>query len=240
MEHENEFIQASRAGRHALAIAALSLATSAAFAQQLARSDDLANSGSNTNLMETWAKLRGELIEANELLSADVNNTFNPVGQVTDLVLSPDHRQVQYILYETPFPYSFFGAEDGFARYDAIELEHGAGFDTTLRLEPADSARPPEQLTITRDEARDRLVSRVIGSDMQFVDATREIDDLLIDRDTGAIVHYVVDTDPDALFGGETRTVPAARVTIADNGRISAALPLRELDSMQSYDPALL
>ena len=38
----------------------------------------------------------------------------------------------------------------------------------------------------------------------------------------------------------ERRTVPAARVTIADDGRVTAALRLRELDDMQLYDSALL
>ena len=163
------------------------------------------------------------------------------MGQVTDLVLTPDHKQVQYILYETPYPYSFFGAEDGFARYDGVEFYNDAELDTTLRFEAEDSAGAPEELKLTRDQARERLVSRVIGRPMEFADDTlREINDILIDRDTGAIVHYVVETDEDSIFRAERRTVPAARVTIADDGRVTAALRLRELDDMQLYDSALL
>jgi hypothetical protein len=155
--------------------------------------------------------------------------------------LTPDHDQVQYILYETPYPFSFFGAEDGFARYDGVEFENEATFDTTLRLEAEDSAGAPEELTLTRDQARERLVSRVIGSAMVFADdTTREIDDILIDRDTGAVAHYVIETDEGSIFGGERRTVPAARVSIADDGQVTAALRLRELDGVQVYDAALL
>jgi hypothetical protein len=191
--------------------------------------------------MESWAKMRGELVEANELLSADVTNGLNPVGQVTDLVLTPDHEQVQYILYETPYPYSFYGAEDGFARYDGVEFQSGAVFDTTLRLEAQDAAGAPQDLRLTRDQARERLVSRLIGSAMVFADdASREIDDILIDRDTGAVIHYVVETDANSIFRAERRTVPADRVTIADDGQVSAALRLRELADVQTYDPALL
>ena len=243
----------------AMTLASLALAFSPALmpshvlAQQQAKSDSSAsvqNTGRSgradgardrEQLLESWAKLRGEIIEANELLSADVSNGLNPVGQVTDLVLSPDHRQVQYILYETPFPYSFWGAGDGFARYDGVDFEHGAIFDTTLRLEAEDSANAPEELALTRDQARERLVSRVIGRPMLFADDTsREIDDILIDRDTGAVVHYVIETDEDSIFRAQRRTVPAARVSIEDDGQVTAALRLGELADVQIYDPALL
>lgn len=252
MKYRTTFTSQTKKLRHAaIALSTLALATSA-LAQQ-ARSDASASAQHNASgpnsadarkqqqLRESWAKMRGELVEANELLSADVTNGRNPVGQVTDLVLTPDHKQVQYILYETPYPYSFFGAEDGFARYDGVEFYNDAELDTTLRFEAEDSAGAPEELKLTRDQARERLVSRVIGRPMEFADDTlREINDILIDRDTGAIVHYVVETDEDSIFRAERRTVPAARVTIADDGRVTAALRLRELDDMQLYDSALL
>ena len=243
-----------------IALSALTLATTAALAQQRAPEQQKGASGSSASapsgnsakqnavssrndqqLMESWAKMRGEVVEANEILSADVSNGLNPVGQVRDLVLTPDHKQVQYILYETPYPYSFYGAEDGFARYDGVEFENEATFDTTLRLDAEDSAGAPEELKLTRDQARERLVSRLIGSAMLFSDdTTREVDDILIDRDTGAVNYYVVETDEDSIFGAERRTVPAARVSIADDGQLTAALRLRELDDIQTYDPALL
>ena len=238
----------------AIALSALTLATSAALAQQRAPEQGTSASARGSSamptrtatrndeqLMESWAKMRGEVVEANEILSADVSNGLNPVGEVTDLVLTPDHDQVQYILYETPYPYSFYGAEDGFARYDGVAFENEATFDTTLRVDAEDSAGAPEELALTRDQARERLISRVIGSAMLFSDdTTREIEDILIDRDTGAIVHYVVETDEDSIFKAERRTVPAARVSIADDGQVTAALRLRELDDVQVYDPALL
>lgn len=240
--------------RSAIAMSALALATASVLAQeQTARSSDTGsaqrsadrqNDGARRNsqqLMESWAKLRGEVVQADELLSADVSNGFNPVGQVTDLVLTPDHKQVQYILFETPYPWSFWGAEDGFARYDGVEFENEAALDTTLRLEAEDSAGAPETLELTRDQARERLVSRLIGSPMVFADdSAREIDDILIDRDTGAVIHYVVETDESSIFRGEPRTVPAARVSIADDGQVTAALRLAELEDVQIYDPELL
>jgi hypothetical protein len=76
---------------------------------------------------------------------------------------------------------------------------------------------------------------------MQFADdAAREIEDILIDKDTGAIIHYVVETDPESIFRAARRTVPAARVTVEEDGQITAALRLRELEDLQIYDPALL
>jgi hypothetical protein len=260
MRNQKETSATTRS-RCALAISALALATTAALAQQQTRQTQqqpanadgtasqhrsAANQSSNTTrndrqLMESWSKLKGELVEANELLSADVTNGFNPVGQVTDLILTPDHRQVQYVLYETPYPWSLWGAADGFARYEGLEIENGPAFDTTLRLEADDAAGAPEQLELTRDQARERLVSRVIGSPMVFTDdATREIEDILLDRDTGAVIHYVIETDEDSVFRTARRTVPAARVSIADDGRVTAALRLREVDEAQIYDPALL
>lgn len=240
-------------GAAAIAIPALTLAMSPALAQRAAQSDvsaptqrksagqDEAASPADRALMESWAKLRGELVEADELLSADVTNGLNPVGEVTDLVLTKNHKQVQYILYETPYPYTFFGAEDGFAVYDGIEFQSDGTFDLTLLVDAEESAGAPEQLALTRGEARDRLASRVIGSAMLFADdTTREIADLLIDRDTGAIIHYVVETDEGSIYRGEPRTVPAARVSIGDDGQVMAALSLSELDGVQIYDPALL
>jgi hypothetical protein len=46
---------------------------------------------------------------------------------------------------------------------------------------------------------------------------------------------------PESIFRAARRTVPAARVMIdEENGGITAALRLRELDDLQVYDPALL
>ena len=209
-----------------------------ALAQQQ-RSDEHAASD---KLAEAWAKMRGELISAEELLNAEVGNGLHPVGEVVDLVMTPDSRQVQYILYKTPYPYTLVGGIDGFARYDGAEFDQGLS-DMTVRLEAEDSAGAPEKLTLTREQARRRLMSSVIGEPMLFVgNDAREIEDVLIDKDTGAVLHYVVETETSdsSLLDSERRTVPAARVEIDDDGDVVAALEISELAHVQIYDPALL
>ncbi|MBN1240984.1 MAG: hypothetical protein JXB36_20970 [Gammaproteobacteria bacterium] len=192
--------------------------------------------------MESWAKMRGEVVKAEELLGADVTNGFNPLGSVTDLVLTADGRQVQYVLYEAPYPYSVFGAEDGFASYDNMEVEGGgASFDVVLRLEEEAAAQAPEALRVTRDQAEQRLVSRLIGEPMRFSgNAEREIEDILIDRDTGAVTHFVVETEENSVFRAQRRTVPADSVMIDETGTVVASMQLAELDNIQDYEPALL
>lgn len=212
------------------------------------RATTLARSGAanratagDARLMDEWRMMRGEVVEAEALLRAEVGNGLNPVGSVRDLVLTPDGSEIQYILYETSYPYSFYGGKDGFARYDGVEFGMGRGFDVTLRLEAEDSAGAPEELTLTRDQARSRLVSRIVGEYLEFSgDQLREVRDLLIDKDSGAVRYYVVETDNEAMFGTEPRTIPADRVTIEDDGRLTTALRLEQLDSMQVYDSALL
>ena len=193
-------------------------------------------------LAEAWAKMRGELISAEELLNAEVGNGLHPVGEVADLVMTRDGAQVQYILYKTPYPYTLVGGIDGFARYDGAEFDQGFS-DLTVRLEAEDSASAPEELTLTREQARRRLVSSLIGEPMLFVgNDARQIEDLLIDKDTGAVIHYVVETEDanSSLFDSERRTVPAARVRIEEDGDVVAALEISELPHVQLYDPALL
>lgn len=192
--------------------------------------------------LESWSKMRGEVVRAEELLGADVTNGFNPLGTVTDLVLTADGQQVEYVLYEVPYPYSFYGGEDGFASYDDIGVETGgADLDVDLRLEDEAAAQAPEALRLTRDQAEQRLVSRWIGEPMRFSgDAEREIEDILIDRDTGAVTHFVIETDEDSVFRAQRRTVPADMVMIDESGGIVASLQLAELDNVQDYEPTLL
>ncbi|MBN1239106.1 MAG: hypothetical protein JXB36_11425 [Gammaproteobacteria bacterium] len=191
--------------------------------------------------LDEWSEMRGEVVGAEELLGADVSNGLNPVGTVTDLVLSADGSRVEYVLYETPYPWSFYGAEDGFATFDNVTIEHGASLDVDLVLNDAEAAQAPEELELTSDQARQRLVSRLIGEPMHFSGETeREIETLLIDRDTGAVTHYVVETDPDTLFRTARRTVPADSVTVDEEGVISASMQLAELEDVQEYDSTLL
>lgn len=223
------------------AVVVLGLCGSGALAQQQRSDEPQRNALANT-LAEAWAKMRGELISAEELLNAEVGNGLHPVGEVVDLVMTRDGTQVQYILYKTPYPYTLVGGIDGFARYDGAEFDQGFS-DMTVRLEAEDSAGAPEKLTLTREQARRRLVSSLIGEPMLFVgNDAREIEDILIDKDTGAVIHYVVETKmgDSSLLDSERRTVPAARVKIDDDGDVVAALEISELAHVQVYDSALL
>ena len=189
--------------------------------------------------LEDWKSMRGEVVSAQDILAADVTNLGDPAGRVTDLVLSSNGESVQYILYEGRFPYSLFGGGDGFVAFDGVTFDQS--WDLTVRFEPGTVPSAPERLTLTADQSDHRLVSRLIDEPLQFADgSTRQLEDILIDKDTGAVTHYVVETDPDSVFRTERRTVPAAEVMIADDGEVSSTLRLAELQGSQVYDRELL
>jgi hypothetical protein len=207
---------------------------------RIAAADRRGESSTANDLAEAYAKMRGEVISAEDLLDADVSNGLNPVGDVSDLVLTPDETQVQYILFETSYPYTLLGGLDGFASYDSVEFDQSF-FDFTVLLDGEGPTNAPRELELTREQARHRLVSRLIGEPMQFLgNDVREIEDILLDKDTGAILHYVVATEMGSLLDPERRTIPAARVAIEDDGSIVAALETTEIESVQIYDPELL
>lgn len=191
---------------------------------------------------DEWSEMQEEVVSAKHLLSADVTSGMSPVGNVTDLVLTSDGTAVQYILYEVPYPYSFYGAEDGFSTFEGVELESGATARLQVRFAGEESARAPEELELTADEADHRLVSNVLGERLEFEnDETREIDDLLIERETGAITHFVVEMNAEALFDVDERTIPADRVSIGEEGSIAASMDIRGVEEIaQEYDPAFL
>jgi hypothetical protein len=118
-----------------------------------------------------------------------------------------------------PFPYDVYTAEDGFVRWDNIEVERGVGSGLDLRIDGEASAYAKEQLQLTRAEAGDRLVSRIVGSDLTFSDGQmREIDDIQFDPESGMITNFVVEMDEDSLFDEDTRLVPAAMVMLDPQG----------------------
>lgn len=84
-------------------------------------------------------------------------------------------------------------------------------------LESCHDASPRKHLN---EQAERQLVSRIIGRRMYFApDEPRRIEDMLIDRETGEVVHYVVETDRNAIFRADRRTVPAEQVTIGIRAR---------------------
>ena len=170
---------------------------------------------------QDWAQrqAQNETVSAQRMMSGDVTNGFNMLGNVSDIVLNARGTAVEYVLYEVPFPYDVYTAEDGFVRWDKFEVERGVGSGLDLRIDDDASAYAKEQLKLTRAEAKDRLVSRILGSDLTFADGQkREIDDVHFDPQTGMITNFVVEMDEDSLFDEDTRLVPAAMVMLDPQG----------------------
>jgi hypothetical protein len=201
---------------------------------------DQQRSGAADRVGQEWRKMRGDVVSAEDLLAAEVSNGFNPVGDVTDLILSEDGRQIQYVLFESSYPYTLMGGTDGFSSYDRVEINQNF-YDLTVLLPRDAPPSGPEELRLTRSQARQRLVSWLIDEPMQLADNDlRQIEDILIDLDTGAVAHYVIETNAETLFNQDRRTVPANRVTIEDDGDVVASVGVDELDPLQQYPRELL
>lgn len=180
-----------------------------------------ATAQAQTQTSQDWAQrqAQNETVSAERMMSGDVTNGFNMLGNVSDLVLNERGTGVEYILYEVPYPYEVYTADDGFVRWDNIEVERGVGSGLDLRLDDDASAYAKEQLRLTRAEAKDRMVSRILGSDLTFSDGQkREIDDIHFDPETGMVTNFVVEMDSDSLFDEDTRLVPASMVMLDPQG----------------------
>lgn len=156
-----------------------------------------------------------ETVSADRMMSGDVTNGFNKLGDVSTLILDPTGQRIEYILYEVPYPWSTFGDEDGFVRWDNVSIESAGYGGLDLRIDDDQQPYTKDQLRITRMEADGRLTNRIIGGDIRFSGGEmREINDILFDPETGMVTHYVVEFDEDSLFDEDTRRVPADWVTL--------------------------
>ncbi|MEQ5788167.1 hypothetical protein J3454_09700 [Erythrobacter sp. NFXS35] len=188
----------------AAAVAATTLGAAPAFAQTDMRA-----------AQADYDRAMSENASAERMLSGDVTHAFRQMGEVTDLILDPYGRRVEYILYETPTIARIYGDDDGFVRWDNIEIERGVGAGLDLRIDDPASAEGKDRLQLTRAEANDRMVSRIIGGNMMFADGQmREIDDILFDPDTGMVKHFVIEFDTDSVYTEDTRLIPAAMVSL--------------------------
>ncbi len=170
---------------------------------------------------------QNETVTATRMMSGDVTNGFNMLGNVSDLVLNERGTGVEYILYEVPFPYDVYSGEDGFVRWDNIEVERGVGMGLDLRIDDGASPYGKEQLRLTRSQAGNRLVSKIVGGDMMFAGGqTREIDDIQFDPESGMVTNFVVEMDEDSLFDEDTRLVPASMVTLDPRGMWVVSQPV--------------
>lgn len=189
---------------------------------------------------EGWSEMREQVVSAQQVLEGDVSNGINPIGTVRDLVLSSDGDRVEYVMMEVPYPYTFYGGEDGFVAFDQVELQPGAGFDIGVIVDRNESVDVPQQLELTGAEAESRLVSRLINERLYFEDETsRAIQDMLIDRETGAVTHWIVEMDEGAPFSTDRRAIPVEQISI-EEGSASAQVALAAVDDMQTYDVEFL
>jgi hypothetical protein len=162
---------------------------------------------------ERWEQVRNATVSAQELMSGDVNNNFNFLGDVRNLVLDPTMSRLEYVLYDVPYFYSLYGDDDGFVRFDNVAIERGGtGMDVRIDDEAADYRK--DELELTRSEAEGRLVDEIINGKVRFSDGQwRGVDDVLFDPDNGMIQYFVVEMDDESLFGNDNRLVPASRVS---------------------------
>ncbi len=187
-----------------------------------------------------WQSMQERLVGAEQLMRGNVSNGLNPFAGVINLVLSPDHDKVQYVLFRASYPYTLIGGQTGFVAFDNLRIWNGAANSTTLTVEDLNNAHKPDELKLTPSGVANRLVSNVIGSQLYFASGqSRQITDMLIDRKTGEIADYVVDMDPNSLFDSKPRAVPADRVKV-DKGRVSTSISLGDLDDLQTINPAYL
>jgi sporulation protein YlmC with PRC-barrel domain len=183
----------------------------------------IGQSGMDANTMkqahERYEQAMNETVSAERMMSGDVTNGFNQLGDVRNLILDPTGQRIEYILYDVPYPWSFYGGDDGFVRWDNVAIERGGYDGLDLRIDDDAADYRKEQLELTRAEADGRMVDKILDGDMMFADREmRGIEDILFDPETGMVTHYVVEFDENSLFDEDTRLVPASMVRMDDSG----------------------
>jgi len=192
-------------------------------------------------MVDDWKSMREQMIRASDVMGGEVTNGLNPMGDVRDLVLSPDGQTVEYVLYETDFSMGVYGNEDGFVRFDNASFQDQVYGELELRIDDDEDAMAKEELRLTRGEADHRLVSNMIGTSIVFGDDNaREVEDLLINRKNGKVSHIVFEMNDDAIFNEELRTLAINRVEIDEQGGLSTSMDLADVDESQEFDSDLL
>lgn len=209
-----------------LALIAMPAAAQTADGDYMMPSEEAKAQMAQGNFMMPWEEATNNTASAERMMSGDVTNGFNMLGNVKDLILNTAGTQIQYVLYEVPSPWSFYGGEDGFVAWDNIAVERGVGAGLDLRLDDGESPYAKEQLELTRNQANNRMVSRIVGEDLMFADgAMREIDDILFNPKTGMVTHYLVEMDADSLFREDIRRIPASYVSWDSQGMMRVSQP---------------
>jgi hypothetical protein len=198
-----------------------------------------AASPNDQSAWQGWTKMNKEIVSADRMLRGEVSNGLNAFGNVVDLVLSPDDQRVEYVLFRTTFPFMMYGPQTGFVNFDNVEITNPGSFDADVVIKDISGVQKPETLRLDVSEAANRLVSRMIGTNVYFSGGgARALEDVLINQDSGKVMAYVVDLE-DKVFGSERRAIPADDVKI-DEGRISTSISLDALNDLRSFNPAYL
>lgn len=199
-----------------------------------------AGAAANSGDLQARQAMQEQVVGAKQILRGDVSNGLNPFAGVLDMVLTPDRDRIQYILFRSWYPYNVVGQQSGFVSFRGVTIWNGAGLDTEVLVKNMNSTKAPAELELTAAEARNRLVSNVLGEQLHFpAGDSREVENVLIDRKSGALAAYVVDMDKSSLFGARLRAIPAEKVTFED-GRLSTNASLQSVDGMRKYDPDYL
>ncbi|MEQ5788166.1 hypothetical protein J3454_09695 [Erythrobacter sp. NFXS35] len=167
-----------------------------------------------------------ERVSAEEMLDGDISNGFNPIASVDDLILSPDGRQVQYVLFDQRGLYFPLNSGNGFVEWSNVDVRPGFGFDPELVVSDVESGKEPQEIALTRSQANRRMVSNLLDSSLTFTDGrTLPVSDILFHPDTGMLSDYVVQMNADSLFDDDQRRVPASMVTVDANGGLRVNQP---------------
>ena len=167
-----------------------------------------------------------ERVSAEEMLDADISSGMNPVGPVDDLILSPDGRRVQYVLFDQRSTFFRLSAGNGFVEWDNVDVRQGGGFEPDLVVTDAESGKEPQEIALTRSQANRRLVSNLIDSNLTFMDGRAlRVSDILFNSETGELSDYVVQMNEDSLFDDDQRRIPASMVTADANGELRVNQP---------------
>lgn len=186
-----------------------------------------------------WTRMHRQITSAHALLHSNLSNGLNPIGTVSDLLLTPDHKKVQYVLYDSSYPFTLYGGGDGFVNFSDIRILGDAALMTNIIVDE-NLTRTPDELELTESGAQGRLVTRLLGSLMYFPNGhTRRIRDMLVGRTSGAVEYYVVEMSPDTVFRTQPRAIPADDVSIKD-GRVSTQLTMDKVEAMKEIAPEYL
>ncbi|MAW81075.1 MAG: hypothetical protein CMI63_12630 [Parvularcula sp.] len=226
--------------------AALALAPVGALAQQNMDSDKNKQSTQRQTMQmhnmsddakaHKWREMRQNAVKASEILRGNVSTGLNPVANVTNLILSKDGGEIEYIVYKTQSPIMDFYVGDGYTSFNTVDLQTSpVPGGVNVYVDSSAPVKGPEEIKITSNEADKRLVSRVLDEQVELSSGIYEIEDLLINPKNGKITHYVIGSDPDTLFSEGRRTIRATEVAYR-NGAYRSNLTMQDIDQDQPYE----